>query len=173
MHTANERPGPHFYTLTVNTRGLQVRSEQLIFRVTLPARKVSIEPAEVYFYQLNGQPDERTVYVTDEREQEGRLRITGVESLSPLVSAQVLPEEPDDRGRTRIPIRLAVPGNVPPGRETTLVRMTTSDPEFPQLAFPVLIEGRRQVYGPPMAEGAIDIFEVIAGHPPEPSASRD
>jgi hypothetical protein len=163
MHTANEKPGPHFYTLDVKTRGLRPHTEQLTFRVTLPERKVSIEPSEVYFYQLNGQADSRTIHVSDFRgDAVAPLEVLRVESMSRNVTAEVQPAETDEQGRRRIPIVLSVPGNVQNARETTFVRIVTSDPEFAQMAFPVLIEGRRVVYGPAIDEGSVvDIFLLI------------
>lgn len=161
MNTANERPGPHFYTLNVKTRGLRTHTEQLTFRVTLPDRKVSIEPAEVYFYNLNGRADSRTVYVTDYRQDAAApLEVTGVESLSQHITAEVRPAEYDDQGRRRIPIVLSVPGDLPAARTSTFVRLVTSDPEFSHLVFPVLMQG---VYGPPVDPDAlVDIFEWVA-----------
>lgn len=163
LFTANEKPGPHFYTLNVTSRGRDTQQEQLSFRVVLPERKVSIEPAEVYFYQLNGEPDSRTVFLTDYRsDRQAPLQVTGVESLSPQITTEVLPAETDDQGRRRIPVLLTVPGVVSSGRETTFVRLATNDPEFSHIAFPVLIEGPRNVYGPPVDEAAVvDIFEII------------
>ncbi len=163
MQTANEKPGPHFYTLDVKTRGHSRETQQLTFRVTLPERKVSIEPSEVYFYQLNGQPDSRTIYITDYRtDGSPPLEVVRVESLSRQVTAEVQPAETDDQGRRRIPIVLSVPGAVPTGRETSLVRIVTSDPEFTQMGFPVLIEGPREVYGPPVDLATqVDVFQLL------------
>jgi hypothetical protein len=166
MHTANERPGPHFYTLDVQIRGMRTHTEQLTFRVTLPERKVSIEPSEVYFYQLNGGADSRTIYVTDHRGGDGPpLEVLRVDSPSEHVAAVAGAPELDPHGRRRIPIVLTVPARLPPGRETTFVRIVTSDADFSQLAFPVLLQGPQEVYGPPIDELAlIDVFEVIESY---------
>ncbi|MCA9053167.1 MAG: DUF1573 domain-containing protein [Planctomycetaceae bacterium] len=163
MFTANEKPGPHFYTVAVTVRGRETRTEQLTFRASLPERKISLEPSEVYFYQLTGEPDSRTIFLTDYRtEQSSPLEVVDVESLSPRITAKVHPIEEDPAGHRRVPITLTVPGDVPPGRETTFVRISTNDPEFSQLAFPVLIEGRREIYGPPIAEtSGVDVFAAL------------
>jgi hypothetical protein len=183
VHTANESPGPHAYTVKVHylecglgngecgmeqsdsalraphsapdaaTSDLRPpisadpgaseqpqRHEQLVtFRLALPEQKVSVEPAEVYFYQLTGEPDERTIYVTDYRG--GRLEVTGAACTSELVSLEVLPPETDERGNHRTPIRVSVPGDVPPGREEARITIATSDPEFARVYAAVLIQG--------------------------------
>ena len=163
MFTANEQPGEHFYTIDVTVRGRERRTEQLTFRANLPERKISLEPSEVYFYQLSGEPDSRTVYLTDYRvSQASPLEVIQVAALSAQVTAEVHPAETDDSGHRRIPITLRVPGDVPPGRETTFVRIETNDAEFSQITFPVLIEGPREIYGPPMADtSATDVFAII------------
>ncbi len=157
LATANERPGPHHYTLEVTTAGAVPQRERLSFRVTLPELKVTIDPAEVYFYQLNGRPDSRTVYVLDHRS--GRttpLQIVSAECSSRYIQVELGRPEADGPGGTRIPIHLSAAGNVPPGREITALRLTTNDAEFPRLLVPILIEGPPASlplsleYGPPV-----------------------
>lgn len=142
LTTANERPGPHHYTLDVTTAGETSQTERLSFRVTLPELKVTIDPAEVYFYQLTGRPDSRTVYVTDHRP--GRtapLQIVSAECSSPRIRVELGSPEVDGVRGIRIPVHLTAAGKVPPGREITALRLTTNDVEFPRLLVPILIEG--------------------------------
>lgn len=169
MHTANEQPGMHFYTIDVTARGAEEQREQLTFRVVLPERKITIEPAEVFFYQLSGEPDSRTVYVTDHRETtSAALEVTEVQTValdadvSASLTAVALPAEVDERGHRRIPIVIHAPADVPLGRHTELVRIATNDPEFSQLTFPALVQGRTEVYGPPVdVDGLVDVFEIM------------
>lgn len=156
LATANERPGPHHYTLEVTTAGATPQTERLSFRVILPELKVTIDPAEVFFYQLSGRPDSRTVYVTDHRP--GRtapLQIVSAECSSPHIQVELGSPERDGDTGTRIPIHLTAAGKVPPGREITALRLTTNDAEFPRLLVPLLIEGPPSSmpwpleYGPP------------------------
>jgi hypothetical protein len=163
LNTANERPGPHHYSIDVVAVGEQTQREQLTFRLVLPERKVSIEPSEVYFYQLTGQSETRTVYLVDHRENPpAPLDVTAVTPVSSTLSATVLPAEQDAQGRRRIPIELSVPAEVAPGAEETFVRIETSDTEFSQLKFPVLIQGPPEVYGPPIDFHALgDVFAVL------------
>lgn len=169
MHTANEQPGMHFYTIDVTARGAEEQREQLTFRVVLPERKITIEPAEVFFYQLSGEADSRTVYVTDHREATlTPLEVTTVQTVAlgtdvpASLTAVALPPELDEQGHRRIPIVIEAPGNVPPGRHTEIVRIATNDPEFSQLTFPALVQGRTEVYGPPVdVDRLVDVFEIM------------
>jgi hypothetical protein len=139
LHTANESPGLHDYTITLRYRDEQPREETLAFRLTLPERKVSVEPPEVYFYQLSGEPAEQVIYVTDYRD--SGLEVVSARCTSDLVSVEVLPPESDSEGHRRTPIRLSVPGIVPAGRNTALVTIATTGPDFRELYAAVLVHG--------------------------------
>ncbi|QDU38387.1 hypothetical protein Mal4_27140 [Maioricimonas rarisocia] len=136
--TANETPGPKHYTIRVKYEAPEPAEELLTFRLELPQRKISVEPAEVYFYQLDGRADERTIYVTDYRG--GDLTIEAAESSSELVAVTVGATETNPEGHQRIPIQLAIPENVPAGRRVTSVKIRTNDPDYHTLYVPVLIE---------------------------------
>lgn len=143
VRTANERPGPHAYTVGVQYAGAARHEETVTFRLDLPERKVSVEPPEIAFYQLTGTPDERTIYVTDYRNRE--LKVLEATCASEYVSVEVQPMETDERGHKRTPIKLSVPGDVPPGRQIRVIRITTDDPEFAELHAVVILQGPESV----------------------------
>ncbi|MFV0444079.1 MAG: DUF1573 domain-containing protein [Planctomycetaceae bacterium] len=172
MQTANEKPGPHSYTIDVVAQGREEIREQLTFRVVLPEGKLSIEPSEVYFYQLSGEPDTRLVYLMDRREQANDdFQVTSIQAMSPQLEAEALPAERDEFGRRRIPIQLRVPAKVTAGADKTFVRIETTDADYSQLTFPVLIQGAPEIYGPPVdPDMLVDVFEYI---PPRISSSGE
>lgn len=163
LFTANERPGPHEYLLNVRSQPGPISETSLVFRVNLPERKLTVEPAEVYFYQLQGTADAQKVYVTDHREDVTTpLQVKLAQCPSKHVTVQVLPAELNESGQSRIPVLLTVPAEVPSGREVTFLKIETTDPDFPQIAVPVLIEGRPQLYGPPVPETpSADIWGIL------------
>ncbi|MBX3437691.1 MAG: DUF1573 domain-containing protein, partial [Planctomycetaceae bacterium] len=65
--TANEAPGPHTYTIKVEYQDPEPRETVLKFKLTLPERKLSIEPPELAFFQYNGTPSTATIHITDYR----------------------------------------------------------------------------------------------------------
>ncbi|REJ76656.1 MAG: DUF1573 domain-containing protein [Planctomycetota bacterium] len=140
MHTANVAPGPHGYSVDVEYSGREQHTESLAFRITLPQKKLSVEPAEVFFYQLSGEAGEQTIHVTDYRG--GRpLNVTAAHCDSEVVTVEILPAGQDDDGNPRVPLRISVPEGVPPGRQTALVKIETDDPEFRRVYAAVLVEG--------------------------------
>ncbi|MEZ6067944.1 MAG: DUF1573 domain-containing protein [Planctomycetaceae bacterium] len=158
LHTANEQAGEHDYSIAVTSHDSQPHREELTFRLTLPERKVTVEPREVYFYQLHGQPDERFVYIIDYRDDPVTpLEVTSVHSRSSQVAAEVMEAERDEVGHRRVPIRVSVPAEVKPGREITHVTVTTNDPLFPRISLPVLVQGRSASRVGEIAEGAAGV----------------
>jgi len=143
MRTANERPGPHAYSVDVHYEDSDSYAETVTFRLTLPEKKLSVEPPEIYFYQLSGADDERTIHVTDYRGMS--TNVTGASCTLDDVSVEVLPGETDDEGHARTPIRISVPGHVEPGRRTGYLVIQTDDPDFQRVFAAVLVEGPSEV----------------------------
>ena len=151
VKTAREQPGPKQYTATVQyvAEG-KPYEETLALRLVLPEQKITVEPAEVYFYQLTGQPDSRTIHVVDRRG--GRLEVTGIRFDSEHARATLGKMQMDDDGRRRFPIRIDVDGDVPAGRKFVELKIATNDPEFDEIRAVVLIQGPSTDIVPASAE---------------------
>jgi hypothetical protein len=143
--TANEEPGPHEYTVKVQYTDPAPQEAIVRFKLVLPERKVSVAPAELAFFQYNGHPSTRDVYITDYRG--STLQVLDARSSSEVVTATVQPAEVDEQGHHRVPVRLSVPGIVPPGRLRTTITIRTSDPEFSVIRIPVLVDGPERPAG--------------------------
>jgi hypothetical protein len=142
VNTANEKPGEKEYRIRVRYDDGQPREQTVYFRMTLPAMKVSVTPSEVYFYQLNGQPDSREIHVTDHRG--ASLEVQGASISSHQASVTVGEMSRTPEGHSTTPIRIDVPGDVSPGREIAVITILTNDPEFRQIQVPVLIHGPQE-----------------------------
>lgn len=150
--TANEVPGPHDYTITVSYDDGQPHQEIVRLSMTLPQKVVQFEPREVYFYQLNGEPDSRVVHLVDYRDPgEKPLEVTNVALLrgnerisDEIAMATVEATQKAPSGETRIPIRIDVSGDMPPGKMWFSVVLSTNDPEYRLFKLPVEIHGPRQ-----------------------------
>ena len=59
-----------------------------------------------------------------------------------FVTVEVLPRETDERGHSRVPVRVTVPADFPSGRHTGLITLHTSDSEFKLLYAAVLVQGQ-------------------------------
>lgn len=141
--TANESPGPHAYTIKVRYTDPDPHEVVLKFKLTLPERKLSIEPPELAFFQYNGQPSTATIHLTDYRG--GDINVTSAAATVGFIDVEVQPPGWDERGNRRIPIVLHVPGTVPPGRTRCTVAIETTDPEFRSIRIPVLVDGPSEI----------------------------
>ena len=141
VNTATETPGPKEYTVAIKFNDGQPKQEIVTFRLTIPERKVSVVPSEVYFYQLHGKADFREIIVEDHRGK--NLNVLDVECSTELADI-TLGQQVSVDGVTRTPIRIDVPADPPSGRHTGLIQIYTDDPDFPMIPVPVLIYGPEQ-----------------------------
>lgn len=139
MQTAREQPGPHSYTVTVKYADPQPREVVVEFRLTLPEMKVTLDPPEVYFYQLSGADDERTIHVSDRRGRQ--LKVLAADCSLEGVRVEVQSPEMSPDGEERTPLKVFVPGEYAPGRHKGYINIVTDDPEFKELRAAILVEG--------------------------------
>lgn len=150
IRPAKEQPGEKSYTVAIHYDDGQPRSEVLEFRITLPKKKLTVEPNELYFYQLTGEPESRVVAVRDFRDQPAK--VTGVEVVlsgqratsHPFagVSATLGEMTSDVDGETTWPIQVVVAPDQPSGRRDGWLVISTDDPEAPKIKLPVLVFGK-------------------------------
>lgn len=138
VKTANESPGPKDYTVKVLYDDGQPQERLVSFRLSVPEKKVSVTPAEVYFYQTNGKADTRELQITDHRGRD--LNVLDVVSSSDLAQVFVGKKQ-NNQGITTTPIRIDVPADVPPGKNISLITIETDDPDYRLIKVPVLIWG--------------------------------
>lgn len=140
VRTASEPPGPHVYTVRVNYEDSRPHAETVTFRLTLPERKLSVEPSELVFYPPPGRSESKVIYVTDYRRES--IDVVDARCELEFVALDVLPAETDQHGRRRFPIQVTVPADYPPGRHMGVITLRTSDPEFTRLFAGILVQGQ-------------------------------
>ncbi len=152
IRPAKEQPGDKSYTVSISYDDGQPRTETLEFRITLPKKKLTVEPNEMYFYQLNGEPDSRVVMVRDFRDQPAK--VLGVEAVTAGKAADAKPlpgvtvelgeitKGPD--GEAAWPIQVSVASDLAPGRTDGWLVISTDDPEAPRVKIPILLFGKEQ-----------------------------
>jgi len=139
VKTANESPGPKDYTVKVKYHDGEPRERLVSFKLTIPEKKVSVTPAEVYFYQLDGNADSRSIVVEDHR---GRnLTITNVTCPTEFATVSLGTKIVDGQ-TSRTPIRIDIPADVPSGRQTAILTIETDDPDYSIIKVPILIWGQ-------------------------------
>ena len=152
IRPAKEQPGDKSYTVVVDYDDGQKRSETLEFRITLPKKKLTVEPNEIYFYQMTGEPDSRVIMVRDFRDRPAQ--VVGVEVLTagrkgqgePFggVSAVLGEATTGADGEQTYPIQVSVAPDQPTGRHNGWIVITTNDPDSPKIKIPLLVFGKEQ-----------------------------
>lgn len=152
IRPAKEQPGDKSYTVAVSYDDGQPRTEIVEFRITLPKKKLTVEPNELYFYQLTSEPDSRVVVVKDFRDKP--VRVLGVEAVTagrksearPLPDVTVTLGEmtPGADGEASWPIQVDVGPDLAPGRMDGWLVISTDDPDAPRIKIPILLFGKEQ-----------------------------
>ena len=144
--TANEQPGPLSEGLDVRTRDAAGReyTQRLTFRVDLPEQKLTLQPSELFFYQLRGQAGSQVVKLVDEREQPARVTGVGIADvkgtttpISEFVDVRVIEDEP---GRTVAEVR--VREGLPEGQRIGHVVFRVDDPRQDRVLMPIMLYGQ-------------------------------
>ena len=152
IRPAKEQPGDKSYSVAISYDDGQPRTETLEFRITLPQKKLTVEPNELYIYQLSGEPDSRVVMVRDFRDTPAR--VLGVEAVTagrteeaqPLSGVTVVLGEltRGADGEAAWPIQVSIASELAPGRMDGWLVISTDDREAPRIKIPILLFGKRQ-----------------------------
>lgn len=160
VRTANEPPGPQEYAVRMlyKYRGKSL-SRFLTFRLTIPDRKISVEPPQLVFYDLGRPLEPQIVYVKDYRGKP--IQVTSVETSGPWVNATVGDREVDEQGELRIPILVEISDGVAPGKHLEVLKLRTNDPDYKTLSIPVFVFGATKRIGlvdgeEPSVSGAVN-----------------
>ncbi len=159
IRPAKEQPGAKSYTVMLDYDDGQKRTETVEFRITLPKKKLTIEPNELFFYQMTGEPDSRVITVRDFRDKpaevlgvevvHGERRSPSDQRKSPDdpiegVSASLGEKTTGADGEVSWPIQVDVAPDQPTGRRTYWIVITTNDPDSPKTKIPLLLIGKEQ-----------------------------
>ncbi|HUG17660.1 MAG TPA: DUF1573 domain-containing protein [Planctomycetaceae bacterium] len=137
-----EKPGPHEYFVDVHYEDPQPRSARLTYKLTLLERKIEVAPKALVFYQLSdsGESTSQKVVISDYRSR--HFEVLGVESTSPLATAELVSTELDEAENQHVTLDVTVTGSVPPGTSRALINLRTDDEIFKVIQVPILIRGR-------------------------------
>ncbi len=143
VDTAGETSGLHEYTIDVEyfTEDPQkIEKQQVLFRVDVPEKKVTVKPRALIFYQLSEQKTKQTVTLTDFR---SRSHFEVLEISSSVESIQIENQQSgqDEHGHLQITFDVTISGKVPSGRQTHQITVKTTDDEFSLIKIPVLLYG--------------------------------
>lgn len=157
VDTAREQPGPHSYTVRVHYHDGQPRTELVTFRLRVPERKVTVDPPELYFYQLSGSPLSGEVQIQDRR---GRhLRVLSATTSLPALTVEVGQQSQMEGDVSTTPIQVHLPGSAGTGTKTGVIVIRTDDDDYPVIRVPVFVQG---------PEAPVQLTSGIVPEPPAP-----
>lgn len=141
MQPANSTVGPHEYTVKVKYTDPLPREVQLTLKLEIPATTITISPPALIVYHPHG--SEATSYdftITDGRGKQ--FDITGLAVNSDLIVAAIGETSRTATGNFQQKVRVVISGELPPARTQALIRVTTDDPDFPELRIPLMLQGQ-------------------------------
>lgn len=145
VQPANESSGPKELFADVYYADPEPRQVRLTFKLQIPERQMTVNPpALIVFHPEGSSPTVSTLTVTDGRKRP--FEILGVEATSELVTTTIGERALAKTGEWSQSLQVTIPGEIPAGRHQILLRIMTSDADFPELRVPVQLMG-------PSAEG--------------------
>ncbi|WP_373652224.1 MULTISPECIES: DUF1573 domain-containing protein [unclassified Schlesneria] len=152
MQPANTTVGPHEYTVDVKYTDPEPRETRLTLKLEIPPATLTVSPPALIVYHPKG--SEPTTYdftVTD-----GRGSMFDIEELivnSDLVEAAIGETSRTPTGKFQHTVRVSIAGELPPARTQILLRIRTTDPDFPELRVPLMLQGPPQSTADASASG--------------------
>lgn len=139
VQPANEAPGKHEYTVDISYRDPEPRETRVTFRVELPEKGISITPPAVMVYQFSERETVQPIMITDTRG-EG-WSVEGVSTNLNFVNIDVEESRRAEDGTFQQPLQITVAAKIPHGRHRGLIRVFTTDANYPELRIPLMIQG--------------------------------
>jgi hypothetical protein len=139
VQPASESPGRHEYFVDIKYADPEIRETRVTFRVQLPEKGISVTPPALIVYQLGEQPTTVPVKITDTRGESWSVRGSSV--TLPFVTAKIGDPVRTESGTLEVPLEATVAAEVPHGRHRGLITVYTTDPNYPDLKIPLLIQG--------------------------------
>jgi hypothetical protein len=144
-----EQPGVKELYADVSYTDPEPRQVRLTFKLSIPERQMTVSPPALMVYHPEGSDStDATFTVTDGRKKS--FEITEVASTSELVSPVIGERALTPTGEWTQTVKVTVPGALPVGKHQVMIRIKTSDPGYPELRVPMMLQG------PIPAEGAAD-----------------
>lgn len=140
MQPANSTPGPHEYTVKVCYTDPQPREVVLTMKMIIPPTTLTVTPpALIVYHPAGSEPTLTDFVVTDGRGK--RFEITDVSINTELVETAIGESNRTPTGQFQQSVRVSIAGTLPPGKAQVLLRISTDDPDVPELRVPLILQG--------------------------------
>lgn len=140
IQPANETPGPKELFADVSYNDPEPRTVRLTFKLVIPERQMTVSPPALMVVHPEGsEPTEARFTVTDGRKKP--FEILNVEVNSEMVTPVVGERTLSSSGEWSQSVTVTIPGALPSGKHQVLLRIRTSDLDFPELRVPLMLHG--------------------------------
>ncbi|QDU80540.1 hypothetical protein Pla110_22710 [Polystyrenella longa] len=155
----SKQPGRHEFDIEVKYEDVISRKETLHFNVTLPEKKIVIEPEVVHITQNKAEEIKSSAWIADHRGND--LKIVSMRVNSDWFTAELGETEFDGIKRQEIVIKTT--DQIPNDRVKGTVEVTTDDPDHPRIWIPVVIDGVQGKPKPFIAQRDSLHFKILPG----------
>ncbi len=140
VQPANESSGKKELFCDVTYTDPEPRQVRLTFKLEIPERQMTVTPPALMIYHPEGSGlTEQMFVVADGRKRP--FEIVDVETTSDLVTTDIGERHVTSDGVWQQAIKVTVPGELPRGRHQILLRIRTTDKDFPELRVPLMLQG--------------------------------
>lgn len=140
IQPANESPGPKELFADVYYNDPEPREVRLTFKLQIPEKQMTVTPPALMVFHPDGSdPTVATFTVTDGRKKS--FEILDIEVNSELAAPVVGERTIAPTGEWSQTVKVTIPGKLPAGKQQVLLRIKTSDLDYPELRVPLLLQG--------------------------------
>ncbi|MFO1043018.1 MAG: DUF1573 domain-containing protein [Planctomycetaceae bacterium] len=140
IQTANESPGPKELFADVFYNDPEPRQVRLTYKLELPAQQMTVTPPALLVYHPEGS-DETIASFTVKDGRKKSFEILSAEINTDLVSTSIGDRSISQTGEWTQVVKVAIPGVLPAGKHPLLLRIRTSDADYPELRVPLMLQG--------------------------------
>ena len=141
VQPAKEAPGKKELFADITYTDPEPRQVRLTFKLEIPDRQMTVTPrALTIVHPAGSDPTVATFTVADGRKKP--FEILGVESTSELAVPVIGERQVSPAGEWSQTVQVTVPGTLPEGKNQVLIRIRTSDPDYPELRVPMMLQGQ-------------------------------
>lgn len=140
IQPANETPGRKELFADVVYHDPEPREVRLTFKLEIPERQMSVSPpALIVFHPAGSDETVATFTVSDGRKKS--FEILDATVNTDLVSPVIGERKISPMGEWSQTVQVTIPGELPKGDNQVLLRIKTSDLDYPELRVPLLLRG--------------------------------
>ena len=140
IQPANETSGRKELFADVYYNDPEPREVRLTYKLEIPERQMTVTPPALIVFHPEGSDETTATFtVTDGRKR--TFEILDAQANSDLVTPVIGERQISATGEWSQTVQVTIPGMLPKGKNQVLLRIKTSDPDYPELRVPLMLQG--------------------------------